>query len=939
MPLSHADFFGVWDETTGRWSTTGKLKYADFPELSPIERYAKLGDYENSQIALLHYFKQRITRNAQPFEQNAANEKLAPLLADQIVPVLKETYLDTFNVSITPSSFSLDLLTNVMAAVNSDKVISFMLMGRHKGTEPAYIYSSKYYSSLTPFESCQPLLSIKYTDQLGMQSLQLVPSMDTYIQGNDDANHSHEPLLVVMESGSPYNEDTRKAYLKFDLSQINGTVISATLQLSGYTHAEEPVGVMIFHTGDNAWDENTITYYNHNGKTFSWQGLPEGMDWIGPPATITDNQYPMQITNFTWLNPLIAEYAASNNEAYATKYIAYMIDFIRVSEQYVTPGSISMGSATFPKCFQASIRAANWVRAYHILKNSSYMNADDHTMIIKALWKKAAALATVAGFDPRNNHGLYETNGFYSIAVYFPEFTDSANWINLVNQRLDLLITSLNFSDGSYSESSSSYSIGAAEASMSIKELGRMNQQSFSQTFDSNLRKMGYYIADLIFPNGFLPLFGDGSSLDGRIVIKKLAELYQDDVLLYVGTAGEKGTPPSHTSSIYPVSKSATMRSGWTDDARYLFINVKQQYSHRHSDDNSIVYYANGRQLLVDPGTYSYSDEPISNWLRYSTEAHNTVEINRQSQDLTEGEFRHWVDNEKFNFLEGVIYNVPGFTFYRDVLFLKSSFTIVSDYIRAPEGKHQYRQNWHFLPAANPVLDPITRQVRTTFHDHLGNIHVIPADPEQLSDAKLKDGYYSHTFYNVSNAKYAAYTKEFVEGDITYDTVLYPTAGGEICNIEVLRLELTPAAPTTIASALKIDHIGEEACKGYYYLSHEEESQLSRQFDAFIFDGKMAYIEKNKYDDIQIVIIKSGKTLLHGSIKLISSRLTVNDITIEWKGPVIKITGNNLVISDDVNADSAIAIYAPAAAAIELNGVYLTAFTVLDNYIYIAASI
>ncbi|MBP1963203.1 alginate lyase family protein [Paenibacillus aceris] len=935
MPMNQADFFGIWDEAEVLWSTPGKWNYAEFPELKPVEDYVKLGDYDNAQIALLDYFKQRQTRTAMPYEYDEANAKLAPLLADQIIPVLKETYVDSFYVTKTPAVFSFDLLTNVKAAAGADKVISFMLMGRHKGIEPAYLYSSQHDSFSLPTEQCRPVLIVDYTDQQRAQSVHLAPSMDTFIRGYDDTNHSQEPLLEVLESGAPFDEHTRKAYLKFDLSRISGSVTSATLRLSGYTHAEEPVGVMLFHTGDNAWDEHTFTYRHHNGKTFSWQGLPEGTDWKGPGEPAADNQFAMQIANFTWLNPLIAEYAATNNEVYAAKYIDYMTDFIHDAEQYVTPGAISMGAGTFPKCFQASLRAANWVDAYHLLKGSSSVNAADHTMILKAVWKIAAALSTEEGYDPRNNHGIYETKGLYSIAVYFPELADSSGWIELANIRLNALITKLNFSDGSYSESSSSYSIGAADSFMAIKSFGLMNGCSFSETFDAYLRKMGYYIADLAFPDGYLPLFGDGSSLNARLTIKRLGELYEDDVLLYLGTGGKQGTPPAYASSFYQVSQSATMRSGWGADARYLFMNVKQERSHRHSDDNSIIYYANGRQLIVDPGTYSYSDEPISNWLRYSTEAHNTVEINRQSQDMTEGVFRYWTDNESFNFLEGIIYNVPGFIYYRDVLFLKSSYTIVSDYIRAPEGLHEYRQHWHFLPTANPVLDPVTGQVRTTFHDHLADIQIIPADPEQLSEAEIKDGYYSKAFYTVSNSKYAAFTKGIVQGDITYDTILYPTADGEMHHIEVHRLELSPAVPTKIASALQIDNIGEEGHTGYYYLSHEEDPQRSRRFDAFTFDGKLAYAEKNRDGDIRLAIIKSGQTFVHDSTTLISSGQVVNDIAIEWEGTVIKITGSNLAISGNGNAASAIAIYAPAATIIRLNGESMTDFIVCGNYIYV----
>ncbi|WP_410790864.1 heparinase II/III family protein [Kribbella sp. C-35] len=37
---------------------------------------------------------------------------------------------------------------------------------------------------------------------------------------------------------------------------------------------------------------------------------------------------------------------------------------------------------------------------------------------------------------------------------------------------------------------------------------------------------------------------------------------------------------------------------------------------HSHPDELSLVTYAHGRELLVDPGAYSYSSDPRSDWLR-----------------------------------------------------------------------------------------------------------------------------------------------------------------------------------------------------------------------------------------------------------------------------------------------------------------------------------
>ncbi|MBP1963226.1 DUF7594 domain-containing protein [Paenibacillus aceris] len=920
--MSDASFFGVWDQTGQRWTTPSKLNYDGFPGLSTVQSNVKAGNYDQAKTDLLNYYKNRTTRTI-PTDY-VSNPAMVPLLMDQIATPLKEYYLNTFTVEHTPKQYTMDLLSTVQGAIGSN--LSFMLMGRYKGTNRANIYSREQDCSLTTLAQCRPTLEIQYSDATGAHTANLTSTKDTYIRGNDTVIHARESLLQVQESGAPYDSNTRKAYMNFDLSTIKGTVTAATLKLSGYSELNENTDVMIYKSGDTAWDENTLTYANHNGKTFSWQGLSSGTDWAGPTPNIADIEYHYQITRFYWLDPLIAEYINTGNESYAAKYIDYLIDFIVDGDAST---SVS-GAGSFPRNFDTGIRAASWVKAYHVLRESSSMNAESNTDLLKTFWKIGDYLNTPGGFSPDGNHGTVETQGLYTLGIYFPEFTDSTTWLSTSYSRFDFLMSTLIYKDGSYMESSDTYTTVTTAPMIAIKQLGAMNNVPFEGAFDNNLNHLGKYLADISFPNGYAATLGDSQYTDLKGTIKQIGDITNDDALRYVGTSGAEGTKPSYTSILYPDSKSAIMRSGWSPNDRYLFTNVKQAAPHRHPDDNAITYYAYGRPLLVDPGAYSYSDDPIANWLRFSTEAHNTIEINDTAQNLSEGWMQDWTDNSKFNFVTGVTQNVPGFKHSRDTLFLKSSFSIVSDVVEAPSGTNKYQQTWHFLPTAKPTLDASTKKVSTVFGDTYGNIQVVPADPEQFT-ATLDHGYYSNAFYSVSDATYASYTKN-VSGNTTFDTVLYPTASGENRNIKVSRIDLS--VPTTVASSLKVDNIGDAGTSGYYYVSHEENPQFRRNFDTFSFDGKLAYIEKTSSDTVKSAIMKSGTTLENSGANLIASKMPVSDIAVDWNGTTLEINGSNLIAASDPSAVSAVAVRAPGATAVTLNGKPISNFTVSGDYIY-----
>jgi uncharacterized heparinase superfamily protein len=61
--------------------------------------------------------------------------------------------------------------------------------------------------------------------------------------------------------------------------------------------------------------------------------------------------------------------------------------------------------------------------------------------------------------------------------------------------------------------------------------------------------------------------------------------------------------------------------------------------AHGHADALSIVLSIDGREILIDPGTYSYHTEPV--WRAYfrGTGAHNTVRVDGEDQSVQGGNF------------------------------------------------------------------------------------------------------------------------------------------------------------------------------------------------------------------------------------------------------------------------------------------------------------
>jgi hypothetical protein len=125
---------------------------------------------------------------------------------------------------------------------------------------------------------------------------------------------------------------------------------------------------------------------------------------------------------------------------------------------------------------------------------------------------------------------------------------------------------------------------------------------------------------------------------------------------------------------------------------------------HSHSDTLNIVVRSGGAEILIDPGTYTYTGEPEwRDWFR-GTEAHNTIRIDARDQAVMAGPFRwinkpsvnivDWRTNSERDILEAEC-RYAGFTHRRRIEFRKPDVFLITDDVTGPPGPHDVEQFWH----------------------------------------------------------------------------------------------------------------------------------------------------------------------------------------------------------------------------------------------------
>ena len=109
-------------------------------------------------------------------------------------------------------------------------------------------------------------------------------------------------------------------------------------------------------------------------------------------------------------------------------------------------------------------------------------------------------------------------------------------------------------------------------------------------------------------PNGKMPGMNDSGNADVMALLEMGYNLFPHrEDFQYVASGGREGKVPAFTSVGLPWSGHYVMRSGWGADDVFMQVDSGPYGSaHQHEDKLHFVLHAYGKQLVLDPGNFSY---------------------------------------------------------------------------------------------------------------------------------------------------------------------------------------------------------------------------------------------------------------------------------------------------------------------------------------------
>lgn len=260
-----------------------------------------------------------------------------------------------------------------------------------------------------------------------------------------------------------------------------------------------------------------------------------------------------------------------------------------------------------------------------------------------------------------NNHVIGEAVALYCLGRIL-SFEENNKWIEKSKIILKKYIEHFH-QDGTYEEASLSYHRFTLQMYImfyifSIKSEDSFLKKELEKVFFNSIK----FFNSIEKPNGEFPDFGDNDeglyflllnnrnfskfvrSLDDFFKekaeiygeLQELKQLYKVDIK--INRLSEKNKEFFEVGKYYC----------YKNEKNYIFTHNQNQIFHSHSDGMSIELVLDGKNVLIDSGTYNYNVDKQKRSHYRGTRAHNTVWLG-ENQSIMVGSFR-WVNKLKQTF-------------------------------------------------------------------------------------------------------------------------------------------------------------------------------------------------------------------------------------------------------------------------------------------------
>jgi Heparinase II/III N-terminus/Heparinase II/III-like protein len=361
--------------------------------------------------------------------------------------------------------------------------------------------------------------------------------------------------------------------------------------------------------------------------------LAQGFSWTCNPSH--DKEWQIAHHKFYFGVDLVQAYAATGDADYLQTWIALMTSWL----DEMGTGFIAASDAQVE-----AKRVENWITAYLALRHCAYPTPVPAALLRRFFARiHSEARYITQHLKPARNHRTFQLYAIFLAGCVFPEFRGSQALVESSSSKLAANFLSDFTPGGVHVERSTHYHNITLETALAFLELSRLNGIAVPDDLTERLQRALTFAAHVQFPDGEIPLLNDSDNQDHRAMFEAGYRLFGDPTFQWVASRGASGSPPVAESGMF--DGYCVLNDTWGYDTASF---VRRQHvvvdcaplgegSHSHYDLLNFCWFANGQQVVVDPGRYTYDPEPDESGVDWrgvfkSTASHNTVEIDGKDQ-------------------------------------------------------------------------------------------------------------------------------------------------------------------------------------------------------------------------------------------------------------------------------------------------------------------
>ncbi len=537
--------------------------------------------------------------------------------------------------------------------------------------------------------------------------------------------------------------------------------------------------------------------------------FPDGkVDWEINPTENGYREWTWQLSRHHELRCLGHCYKETGDERYAEKYVELLMSWC---EQAVCPENLSGGATLCWRTIEAGIRMTKiWHYAFHACYKSPAFTDHVMTTYLKSIWEHAHRLST--NFTS-HNWLIMEMAGLSHIGMLYRWFKDCDKWLNFAYIKLNDEIDNQIYADSFQYELTTGYH-GCVLANYSyVINSSKILGYPLPENLINNLQRAFEMYIKLAEPDLHTPALNDGgraaTASEMRLAMKYFPN--RED-FKYFATERKEGTPPTYKSIAMPYSGMAAMRTGWSKDDMFVFMeSAPFGKAHQHEDKLNVLMYAYGKDVLPDMGSYAYDSSEMRK-LILDTRSHNCAMVDDRSQcrrktykwepeDIKKLSNLRWkftddADTAEGRYDEGFGGELINVTHDRRVIFFKKGvpgtlpFALVIDrLVTGDENPHKYAVHYQTAYKPHEVNGKVFTQ---DFGDGV-TFSIIGTEEPELVIAQ-KEPYWmgwrpKHVAGGLEPEHYHAPCVRYTVGsanEARFVTALYPSNNGEIAIKDII---------------------------------------------------------------------------------------------------------------------------------------------------------